>query len=114
MRLYAEISDDDPKQQRASERQLFLRSIALIDTAHASGPPVNLAWIEAISFVQRLWSTLLSDLARPDNVLPVDLKARLISIGMFVLKTIEDVRAGRAHDLSSVRDVSRDIAEALA
>lgn len=114
MRLYAEISDDDPKRQRAEERDLLMRAVELIDTAAAGGPPMSAAWIEAVAFTHRLWSALIGDLARPDNALPEELRARLISIGLFVLKTVEEFRSGRCLDLSPVRDATRDIAEALA
>lgn len=113
MRLYAEVIQDDTQQSRSAERDLLLRSVELIECAQASGKPMNRAWIDAIAFSQKLWSTLLTDLASRENALPAETRASLISIGLFVLRALDDVRGGRSDDLTAVADVTNTIADAL-
>ncbi|MFZ2102394.1 MAG: flagellar biosynthesis regulator FlaF, partial [Oricola sp.] len=82
MLRYAEIEEDSPGQARERERQLFDRSIELLEKAKEAG--VNsFACVEAIHFTMRLWTMLLEDLASDDNALPKELRANLISIGVW-------------------------------
>lgn len=113
MRLYAEVIQSDTQHSRSAERELLLRSIELFERAKASGEPTTLAWTEAIAFSQRLWSTLLTDLASPENSLPAEARAGLISIGLFILRTLDDARSGRVEEVSAVLDVTNTVAEAL-
>ena len=113
MRIYQEIAEDSPHNQRADERVLLLRAVGLLEAATAAPDPAGRRLAEAITFSHRLWSALLLDLASTGNALPDDLKARLISIGLFVLAALEDARSGRTDGLQSVRDVSLTVAEAL-
>lgn len=113
MRIYEEMAEDSPRSQRADERALMLRAVGLLEAAAAEPDPAGRRQAEAIAFTHRLWSALLLDLASPGNTFPDDLKARLISIGLFVLASLEDARGGRLDGLEAVRDVSRTMAEAL-
>lgn len=113
MRIYEEIAEESPQSQRAGERALLLRAVGLLEAAMATPDPAGRRRAEAIAFTHRLWSALLLDLASPGNAFPDDLKARLVSIGLFVLGALEDARGERAGGLEAVRDVTRTVAEAL-
>jgi flagellar protein FlaF len=67
----------------------------------------------ALAFLQQLWVILIDDLSRPDNALPDALKAKLISIGIFVMKEIEEVRRTRSNDLQPLIDISSLIEQGL-
>ena len=50
--------------------------------------------IEACHLNNRLWSTLTADLSRPENPLPTDLKARLISLALWTYRHSAKVMRG--------------------
>ena len=50
--------------------------------------------MEAARFAERLWSGLLDDLASPRNGLEPALRADLISIGIFVMRTTAEAARG--------------------
>jgi flagellar protein FlaF len=54
------------------------------------------AVIEACHLNNRLWSTLTADLSRPENPLPNDLKARLISLAIWTYRHSAKVMKGEA------------------
>ena len=110
--LYDEMAGDTPAGNREQERRAFLRSIELLEAACKSGPASRDA-IDALYFVNRLWAVLLADLANDSNDLPESLKAGLISIGIWVLRRVEDIRNGKSTDFSALIDVTRTISGGL-
>ena len=56
---------------------------------------------------------LLEDLAHPDNQLPKQLRADLISIGIWIMREAEEIRLGRSQNFKGIIDVTRAIAEGL-
>ena len=106
--LYAEMTEGTNAVARDNERLAFGKAVALLTAAQASGP-VSREAIEALLYVNRLWSVLLEDLAHPDNGLPIKLKADLISIGIWMLRQADDLRQGRAADFQSLIDISEAI-----
>lgn len=109
---YSEILEDAGAQGRARERQALERSVALMLAAEAAGPQSREA-VEAIYFVNRLWSFLIEDLAHPDNALPPELRASLISIGISLLGMAQNIRSGELKSFAVMIDISRVVAEAL-
>ncbi len=105
---YADIQEDDVVDAKTRERQLFERSIGLLEEAR-SAPPNSRLVVEATHFTQRLWTALLSDLGEVDNQLPKELRANLISIGIWVLKEIERIRQGESDDFDGIIDITRTI-----
>jgi flagellar protein FlaF len=73
----------------------------------------NGAYVEALDWNRRMWSTLTTDCAMEGNQLPKNLRASIISIGMWVSKyTSEVIRTGA--DIDALIDVNRAIMEGLA
>ena len=105
---YADIQEDDVVDAKTRERQLFERSIRLLEGARDNASDTRLA-VEATHFTQRLWSALLNDLAQVDNQLPQELRANLISIGIWVLKENEKIRQGQSNDFDGIIDISEMI-----
>lgn len=105
---YAEIEEDSPADARERERQLLDQSLELLTKANAEGPN-SFARVEAIHFTIRLWSMLLEDLASPDNALPKELRANLISIGIWILREADKVRKNESDNIAGILDITKII-----
>lgn len=109
---YADIQEDAVVDARTRERQLLARSIELLGTARDSSTNAMLR-IEATHFTRRLWTALLEDLAQPDNQLSRELRAGLISIGIWILKEIEKIRKEESDDFDGVIEIIQTIMEGV-
>jgi flagellar protein FlaF len=68
--------------------------------------------IDACFLNQQLWTALMVDLALPQNALPDELKARLISIAIWVQRYTPTVMRGEA-SIDPLISVNRNILEGL-
>ena len=94
---------------RELERRAFTTTIGkLLEGKEKGGRQL----IEACYLNQQLWTALLTDLALPQNELPADLKARLISIGIWVHRYTLRVMNGNA-SIDPLISVNRNILEGL-
>ena len=109
---YAQAVDDSPGTARERERRALDRSIELLTAAEAAGVR-SMATVEALTFTSRLWLVLLENLGRDDNALPEELRANLISVGIWILREADDVRAGRSDNLRSLIEISQTIRDGL-
>ena len=107
---YAEVLDETPQGARQRERQAIERSIELLQAADKAGAQSREA-VEALLFVRKLWSILIEDLAKAENDLPQQLRADLISIGLWVMREAEQIRLEKSDELQghhrSLQDHSR-------
>lgn len=109
---YEEAIENSGAVARDAERQALEHSLRLLRIASAKdAKPTHRA--EALSFVVSLWSFLLEDLAKPDNALPVELRASLISIGFWMLRESEAISNAKSKPLNGLIDVTQMIAEGL-
>jgi len=103
--------------QVASEtpRQVECHAMAMVTgrmhAAHESEDMQGL--ISACFDNQKLWNIFIVDLANPQNALPDDLKANLISLGLWVRKHTSQVMQGKASPESLIQ-VNRNIMDGLA
>lgn len=109
---YAEIQTDSVADARDRERQILARSVDLLQTAQAKGAD-SLEAIEALHFTNRVWTSLLQDLGSPENALPKELRANLISIGLWILREAEEVRQGRSTNFEGLIEVSQIIRDGI-
>lgn len=109
---YAAVLADSPMGTRDQEREVIERSIALLDAAEAAGPSTREA-IEAVYFTNTLWGYFVDDLNKPGNELPAEVRAGLISIGLFILRECEAIRAGTSKNFAGIASISRTVAEGL-
>lgn len=109
---YAEIDRDSVADAREREKELLQRSIDLLAEAQKQGVNSTAA-SEAILFVGRLWSSLLEDLANSDNQLPDELRANLISVGIWILKEAEAIRQGESDSFEGLIDISQIIRDGI-
>jgi flagellar protein FlaF len=109
---YADMLEDGAAQARQRERMALDRSISLMQgAARADSGPADAA--AAISFTARLWTVLIEDLAAPDNGLPKELRAQLVSIGIWILRELEAMRSGSQTSFAGLIEVSAAIRDGL-
>ncbi len=109
---YEEALSESGSRQRENERLAIEKSVELLRSAEKAGPRSREA-VDAIVFLNRLWSFFLDDLAKPENGLPEDVRAKLISIGIWILKEAEAISNGKSGNFAGLIDVSNVIAEGL-
>ena len=103
---------DSVADARDRERQLLARSVDML-TAAASAGRESLEAVEALHFTNRVWTALVEDLGSSDNALPKELRANLISVGLWLLREAEDIRQGRTDSFDSLIEVSQIIRDGL-
>ena len=109
---YADIQTDSVADARDRERQLLSRSIEMLIKASEIGANSSEA-IEALNFTNRVWTSLMDDLGNPENALPKELRANLISIGLWLLRESEDIRQGRNESFEGLIEVSQIIRDGI-
>ncbi len=109
---YGDLLEDDQQMARERERAALDQSILLLEQAATPGAPLASA-AEAIAFTSKLWSLLIEDLASSNNGLPKQLRAQLVSIGIWILRELEAARTDEAKGLSDVIVVSKAIRDGL-
>ncbi len=109
---YNEVVEDSPQVMRAREREAMDRVIDLLRAARARGPGTREV-IEALYYLRRLWAIFLDDLRNPENELPEQLRAGIISIGFWMNKEIDRVRTGQASDLTPIIEINEIIRNGL-
>ncbi len=110
--LYSEILEDGQSEARAREREALDYSIELLEKAQEKGGK-SVEAVEALFFTNKLWAVLLEDLASPENDLPRELRAQIISIGIFIMREVERHRKEKGGDFSAIIDVSKAIREGV-
>jgi flagellar biosynthesis activator protein FlaF len=109
---YAEVVEDSPSEMRARERQAMDRAIDLLRAAQAKGYGSR-EMVDALFYLRRLWAIFMDDLNNPENELTPQLRAGLISIGIWVNKEIERVRTGVTKDLTAMIEINEIIRNGL-
>lgn len=109
---YEEALSKSGSRKRENERLAIEQSVALLKSAEKAGTNSREA-IDAICFLNRLWSFLLEDLAKPDNALPDDVRAKLISIGIWMLREAQSISNGKSNNFAGLIEISNVIAEGL-
>lgn len=109
---YDEVVEDRPSKARSDEVEAFNRAIQLLTEAEQSGPRSRQR-VDALFFVTRLWTVLIEDLAKPENDLPPQLRADLISIGIWSLREVERIRISGEGSLKDVIEISTIIRDGL-
>ncbi len=109
---YADIQTDSVADAKDREKQLLSRSIDMLSAAQHQGASSQQA-VEAIHFMTRVWTSFVEDLGSEENALPTDLRANLISIGLWVLREGEEVRQGRSENFEGLIEVSQIIRDGI-
>ncbi|HRP78483.1 MAG TPA: flagellar biosynthesis regulator FlaF [Aquamicrobium sp.] len=109
---YAEVQSDSVADAKDRERQILTRSIDLLVAAREKGMP-SVEAVQAIHFLNRVWSVFIEDLGSEENELPQELRANLISIGLWLLREAEEVRQGRSDNFEGLIEVSQIIRDGI-
>ena len=109
---YSEAIEDEQGEARAQEQQAIADSIAAMEQSDLEPSHVGKR-VEAIYFVVRLWSHLLNDLASGENASAPELKAGIISIGIFILRHVEKMRKDTTLTFAPVIEISNTILAGL-
>lgn len=109
---YAEVQTDSVADAKDRERQLLTRSIDLLVTAQERGPR-SVEAMQAVHYLNRVWTTFVEDLGSDDNELPQELRANLISIGLWLLREAEEIRQGRSDNFEGLIEVTQIIRDGI-
>jgi flagellar biosynthesis activator protein FlaF len=109
---YNEVIEDSRQTMRARERQAMDRVIAMLRAAQEKGA-LSRERVEALFYLRRLWTIFLDDLKDPNNELPDQLRAGIISIGIWMNKEIDRVRGGATNDLTAMIEINQLIRDGL-
>lgn len=109
---YNEVIEDSRQSMRARERQAMDRVIGMLREAQQKGP-LSRERVDALFYLRRLWMIFLDDLKDPNNELPPQLRAGIISIGIWMMKEIDRVRGGLAEDLTPIIEINEIIRDGL-
>jgi flagellar protein FlaF len=109
---YAEIMADDVADSREREKQVLDRAVSLLRVAEHKGRESREA-VEALYYTRRVWVALIDDLRLADNQLPANLKADLISIGIWILKEVDRIRMRQSVNFKGIADIITIIRDGL-
>jgi flagellar biosynthesis activator protein FlaF len=109
---YANVQEEAPDQSKMREREILQRSIDLLRLADSANAE-PFASTTAVHFTSRVWTAFLEDLANPDNQLPKEARASLISIGIWILKELDAIRSGTSLAYGDIIDISEIIRDGL-
>ena len=110
---YEEITADSGVEARLREREAILESIIAMEEADQDRSDL-IKRTYAITVVNRLWTALIADLGSSQNQYPRELKAQLISIGIFILRQCEAMRNDDSKDFSFIVEISQILEKGLA
>lgn len=106
------ILEDDQTEARDRERMALTRSIELMQAAQVDTTPASEV-VGAVVFTMKLWTALVEDLADSANMLPRELRAQLISIGIWMLRELDNIRESGSRDFTNAIAVSASIRDGL-
>lgn len=112
MKHYEQVAEDTSERIRSNEVRAIEHSIDLMKRARDSNMLARDV-VEAVFFLNRLWCVLLEDLASKENALSEGLRAKLISIGIWMLRAAEDIRQNKLKSFESLITISQTIALGL-
>lgn len=110
--FYDEVLEDDQTAGRRIEYRALDRCVFLLGKAEKAGPNSR-ECVDALHWTRELWQLLLTELANDGNALSVELRARLISIGLWVLGEVEAIRLNRSQGFAAVADICAIVRDGL-
>jgi flagellar protein FlaF len=102
---YNDVIEDSHQTLRARERAAMDRVIGMLHAAREKGPQSR-ELVDALFYLRRLWVIFIDDLNDPNNELPAQLRAGIISIGVWMMKEIDRVRDGATNDLTPMIEIN--------
>jgi len=109
---YNEVVEESRAAMRARERAAMDRVVGMLREAQEKGP-LSRERIDALFYLRRLWMIFLDDLNDPNNELPNQLRAGIISIGIWMMKEIDRVRSRATDDLAPMIEINEIVRDGL-
>jgi flagellar biosynthesis activator protein FlaF len=109
---YNEAVEDSHQTMRAREREAMDRVIGMLRAAQEKGA-LSRDRVEALFYLRRLWTIFIDDLMDPNNELPEQLRAGIVSIGVWMMKEIDRVRTRATDDLAPMIEINEIIRDGL-
>jgi len=109
---YSDVVEDNQQDARASEREALQRSIQQMQGSNSSLADRQ-ERMRAINYTIRVWNYFLNDLASSENQSTNETKATLISIGIFILRHLDNMRKDDSLQFDVVLEISETIIEGM-
>ncbi|WP_310620252.1 flagellar biosynthesis regulator FlaF [Flexibacterium corallicola] len=109
---YAETLEDSGTEKRSQEKEVFTLAIVQLRAAKDEGVNSEAA-AKALTTVRKLWGFLIEDLGSDQNALPEEMRARLISIGLWCLKQADLIRTGASEDFNGLIEINQIVRDGL-
>jgi flagellar protein FlaF len=105
--------DDSGRAARSREQQALDRGIGLLRKLQG-GELGSDEQADALIYIRDLWTFFVEDLSSPRNGLPENLRAQLISIGLWVIKEADHIRQKQLSDVTDLVAINVVIRDSLA
>jgi flagellar protein FlaF len=109
---YAEIVDEGGNASREREELALDHAIELLSVAQVRGPDSPEA-VTALRYIQKVWNFLIEDLIDPGNTLAEQLRADLISIGIWVIREADRILVDPSKTFAALIEVNKTIRDGL-
>ena len=109
---YAEVLADSAGSARAHEWRALDRAVALLKSA-VDSQPRSPAWWDALTYTNQLWGFLIKSLASPDNDLPDQLRADLMSVGLSVMKEAGRIERNESSNFAWLAEICGIVRDGL-
>jgi flagellar protein FlaF len=109
---YEEVVEDSTAEARDRERKALSVGIDRLERL-GKGRFTAEDLVESLLYVRRLWAIFIEDLSHPENGLPEQLRADIISIGLWVIKEADRLREERSNNVVRLIEINRVIRDAL-
>ena len=98
---------------RVAEGRAFVKAARLLD-AVARGEAGAAGREHALSYNRILWTALQADLSAPESRVPMVMRAKLLSLSLYVDRALLELRVSRARGpLETLIEINRNIAQGL-
>ena len=111
-KAYDAVVEDSGAEARRRERTALSLGIDRLEQL-GKGRFTAEELVKALLYVRRLWAVFIEDLSHPENGLPEQLRADIISIGLWVIKEADRLREERSNDVVQLVEINRVIRDAL-
>ena len=111
LNAYQQVQNVSKAAPQDNEHRLFMevtKSLIQVQSKNDRGP----ALFKALDWNRRLWSTLSTDCAIEGNGLPKELRAGIVSLGLWVSKYTSQVARGQ-EDIEALIGINKTIMEGL-
>ena len=109
---YQDVVEDDQIDARQGEWAVIENTIQLMEHSDANSDDMMLR-IKALHMTLQVWTHLINDLSMPENGMSAELKASIISIGIFILKYLENMRSEKLLTFAPIIEISCSIQKGL-